>query len=274
LWDRGDLTDALVPLFARNPAEGDREKLLTGLRSANTATVGTAATALARLPSMTDGKELVAAVVALRRVGDGKPEAAVRAALVALLRARTGQSLSDAKDWEVWLSREKPELAKSLAPSGYDPAAWRKRLAGVEWAVGDVTAGRQIYARAQCAACHDGSQAVGPPLQGVSKRFGRDDLLTAVLDPNRDVPPRYRPTRFATTDGKTFDGVVIYEAVDGVILQTGPDVTVRVAGDRVESRRPLTTSLMPAGLLDQLTDREIADLFAYLKSLDDKPPPR
>jgi putative heme-binding domain-containing protein len=273
LWGRGDLTDALIPLLARSSAEGDREKFLAGLRSANAGTTATAAAALARLPSMTDGKEVVAAVAALRRVGDDKPGAAHKA-LAALLRNRTGQRLTEAKDWEAWLTRERPELAKSLAPTGYDPAAWRKRLAGVEWAAGDVSAGRQIYAKAQCAACHDGSQSVGPSLQGVSKRFGRDDLMTAILDPNRDVSPRYRPTRFATTDGKTFDGVVIYEAVDGVILQTGPDATVRVAGDRIESRRPLTTSLMPAGLLDPLTDREIAHLFAYLKSLDDKPPPR
>jgi putative heme-binding domain-containing protein len=212
--------------------------------------------------------------VALRRVGDGKPEAAARRKLVTLLRARTGQSLTEAKDWEAWLTREKPELAKALAPVGYDPAAWRTRLAGIEWGSGDAAAGRRTYAKAQCAACHDGSKAVGPPLQGVTKRFGRDDLLTAILDPNRDVPPRYRPTRFATADGRTFDGVIIYEAVDGVILQTGAEASVRLAGDRIESRRPLTTSLMPAGLLDPLTDREIADLFAYLKSLDEKPPPR
>jgi putative heme-binding domain-containing protein len=273
LWDRGDLTDALIPLFARNPEVGDREKFLAGLRSANAGTVGTAAAALARLPSRDDA-ELTAAVLALRRGGDGKPEAATRQALVGLLRTRTGQDFTTATDWEAWLSRERPELAKALAPAGYDPAAWRKRIAGVGWTTGDPTSGRRIYAKAQCAACHDGSQATGPSLQGVSKRFGRDDLLTAVLDPNRDVPPRYRPTRFVTTGGKTYDGVVVYEAVDGVILQTGPDATVRIAGDRIESRRPLTTSLMPAGLLDPLTDREIADLFAYLKSLDDKPPPR
>jgi putative heme-binding domain-containing protein len=274
LWDRGDLTDSLIPLFARKPSVADREKYFAGLRSASAGTVGTSAAALARLPSTSDGAELVAAVQALRRVGDGKPETATRKALVALLNARTGQRLTEAKEWEAWLARERPELAKQLAPTGYDPTAWRKRLAGVDWMAGDAVAGRRVYAKAQCAACHDVSQAAGPPLQGVSKRFGRDDLLTAILDPNRDVPPRYRPTRFATTDGKTYDGVVIYEAVDGVILQTGPDATVRIAGDRIESRRPLTTSLMPAGLLDPLTDREIADLFTYLKSLDDKPAPR
>ncbi|HET6572374.1 MAG TPA: c-type cytochrome [Fimbriiglobus sp.] len=274
LWDRGDLTDALLPLFARSPVEADRGKFLTGLGSVNAGTVGTSAKALARLPSTPDGAELVAAVMAVRRTADGKPETAAHRAVVRLLRARTGQQFTGAKDWEAWLTRERPDLAKSLVPTAYDPAAWRKRLAAVEWTSGDPAAGRRVYSKAQCAACHDGSKAVGPPLQGVTKRFGRDDLLTAVLDPGRDVPPRYRPTRFATTDGKTHDGVVVYEAVDGVILQTGPDATVRIAGARIESRRSLTTSLMPAGLLDPLTVREIADLIAYLKSLDAKPASR
>jgi glucose/arabinose dehydrogenase len=72
---------------------------------------------------------------------------------------------------------------------------------------------------------------------------------------------------FATTDGKAFVGMIIYEATDGVILQTGPDTTVRIAGGDIESRRQLDTSLMPAGLLDELTDREVADLLAYLRTL-------
>jgi hypothetical protein len=57
-----------------------------------------------------------------------------------------------------------------------------------------------------------------------------------------------------------------------VIVQTAPDTTVRIAGEDIESKRTLDTSLMPAGLLDKLTDREIADLMAYLRSLDGSVP--
>ena len=96
--------------------------------------------------------------------------------------------------------------------------------------------------------------------------------LTAVLDPNKDVSPRYRPTQVVTQDGKAFTGMIVYEAVDGLILQTGPDTTVRIAGSNIESKRTLDTSLMPVGLLDKLTDREVADLLAYLRTLDDMKP--
>ena len=73
-----------------------------------------------------------------------------------------------------------------------------------------------------------------------------------------------------TTDDKAFEGVIIYEATDGVILQTGADVTVRIAGKNVESMKSGTLSLMPTGLMDTLTATQIADLIAYLKALDGK----
>src|SRR5262249_7860283 len=124
-----------------------------------------------------------------------------------------------------------------------------------------------VFARASCAACHSGGQALGPDLRGVTGRFARDDLLTAILQPNKDVSPRYRTTQVFTTDGKVYQGLVIYEAVDGLIVQTGPAVTVRIAGGQIESRGTTDTSLMPAGLLDKLSDHEIADLLAYLRVL-------
>lgn len=267
IWDHGGVEDALVPLYARNATAADRPKLLVGLRSLSAPTVKHAADALAKLPA--DPAELLPTVQALRRVGDGKPEAPVRESLAALLHQWTGEKHGpDAKAWEAWFVRAKPELAKQLTAVGYDAAAWAKRLADVKWDDGDRHRGAQVYRKATCAACHDGGQAAGPSLVGVGKRFGRDDLMTALLDPNRDVPARYRPTRITTDDGRTFDGMVIYEANDGVILQTGADATIRVAGARIESRRPLATSLMPAGLLDRLTDAEIADLMAYLRSLN------
>ena len=44
-------------------------------------------------------------------------------------------------------------------------------------------------------------------------------------------------------------------------------IDTRIAGGQIESRSVTETSLMPAGLLDKLSDREIADLLAYLKTL-------
>ena len=83
----------------------------------------------------------------------------------------------------------------------------------------------------------------------------------------KEVLPRFRELnkiRGETRDGKVYQGVVIYDAVDSLILQTGATTTVRLAGPEISARRIVPRSLMPAGLLDSLTDAEIVDLHAYL----------
>jgi putative heme-binding domain-containing protein len=72
----------------------------------------------------------------------------------------------------------------------------------------------------------------------------------------------------ATEDGDVLQGMVVYQAVDSLLLQTGPDKTVRVPADKIVRQQRSRVSLMPTGLLDKLADQEIADLFAYLQSLN------
>jgi hypothetical protein len=43
--------------------------------------------------------------------------------------------------------------------------------------------------------------------------------------------------------------------------------TLRLVNKQIADRRLTANSLMPAGLIDMLTDREIADLYAFLKEL-------
>lgn len=270
LWDHGGLEEAIASVLAISPNPADADKLLVGLRSFDPALVQASAAALAKLPGRPGTTEVLAAVQALRRLPDDKSTVAARDSLASLLRQRTGQTFAaDPKVWADWFNKAHPDQVARLASSdGFDATAWEKREANIPWGTGDPAQGRKVFAKATCAACHDGGGAVGPSLVGVSKRFSRDDLLTAILQPSKDVSPRFRPVRVTTTDGKSFMGMVIYEATDSLILQTGADTSVRIAGEQVEAKKGLDTSLMPVGLLDKLTDREVADLLAYLRTLN------
>jgi len=53
----------------------------------------------------------------------------------------------------------------------------------------------------------------------------------------------------------------------GYILQTGATTTVRLATSDIAAMKPGTRSLMPDGLLTGLKPAEIADLYAYLRTL-------
>ena len=70
----------------------------------------------------------------------------------------------------------------------------------------------------------------------------------------------------ATRDGKVFNGVLRKDAADEVVLATGADQEARIARDDIEEMRPGTVSVMPAGLDQQLTPQELADLVAFLKA--------
>ncbi len=69
-----------------------------------------------------------------------------------------------------------------------------------------------------------------------------------------------------TNEGKTFTGMVVYEAIDAVVLRNAANMTSRVEKKEIEQRRDLSTSIMPNGLLQGLQPTDLADLYAYLRS--------
>jgi len=270
LWGSGGLDEALLPLLARQPELADRPKFIAGLKSLQPASLAVCLDALEKLPPPKDGADLLVIVRCLQRIPEGKEGDALRWRVGKYLESITRQEKMgvDSKRWSEWFAKTYPTLAPRLeGADGVDMAGWRKRLAAVDWSIGDPQRGQALFVKTSCASCHSGSQALGPDLHGITGRFSRDDLFTAILLPSKDISARYRTTAVSLTDGKTYQGLVIYEATDSLILQTGAATTVRVPADKIESRRFSDISLMPAGLIDKLSDAEIADLYAYLKGL-------
>jgi putative heme-binding domain-containing protein len=137
----------------------------------------------------------------------------------------------------------------------------------VAWDKGDFERGRKLYTVRGCAQCHGAGSGLGPDLVGAAGRFSRDDLFVAIALPNRDVSPRYQTTLIETKAGKVYTGMIVYEAPDGLLLRNGVNQTFRLETRDIESRRNLPTSLMPEGLLKDLNDGDLADLYAYLATL-------
>ncbi len=272
-WGQAGLDDAILGVLARHPTVADRPKFLEGLASPRWSSIRRNLDALEALPRggarSEDDDLLLALVRALGHIPDGKEGAAMRERITRSLRRATGKTApgSDRAAWNAWLAESRPDLAARLGNDGVNLARWRDLLGRLDWSTGVAERGHEVFVKTGCATCHSGGQALGPDLHGVTGRFARDDLFEAILQPGRDVPARYRTALVATADGQVYQGMVVYEAVDSVILQTGATSTVRLAGDQIVSRRDAPGSLMPTGLLDKLSDGEIADLYVYLKSL-------
>ena len=158
---------------------------------------------------------------------------------------------------------------------------------GRKWSVSDVMgvaeqglangsrnyeAGRRAYAAARCVVCHrfgeDGG-ATGPDLTQAGGRFQVKDLVEAIVEPSRVVSDQYKASIVQTAEGKVVSGRIVAEDEASITIVTDPeDATkfARIARSDIEEITSSSTSLMPAGLLDQLSEQEVLDLLAYTLS--------
>lgn len=167
----------------------------------------------------------------------------------------------------------------ALSESGASPAAVpvdSSRYLARTQSEGDATRGESVYRRASlvCTACHAIGGAggkVGPDLSSIGASAPLDYLIESLVNPNAKVKEGYNAILLTQKDGKQLSGVLVRENPDEFILRetTGNELHVPKAG---VTARENVGSLMPAGLLEQLSERERLDLFAFLSALG-KPGP-
>jgi putative heme-binding domain-containing protein len=137
---------------------------------------------------------------------------------------------------------------------------------------GDIRRGQQVFhgTKAVCNACHAvgyvGGKA-GPDLTRIAQIRNERDLLESILFPSASLVRSYEPILVLTTDGRQLNGVIKNETSDEIVLVTGPNKEERLARSDIEAQKPSTVSVMPAGLDKQLSEQELADLIAFLRSL-------
>jgi putative heme-binding domain-containing protein len=152
--------------------------------------------------------------------------------------------------------------------------------AGLAAGTRNFAKGKRAFAAARCIVCHrfdgDGG-ATGPDLTQAGGRFQVKDMVEAIVEPSRAVSDQYRASILQLTDGKVVTGRVVAEDDDSLRVVVDPENAancVKVARADIEALTFSPTSLMPAGLLDQLNEEEVLDLLAYTLSRGKKKDPR
>lgn len=135
-------------------------------------------------------------------------------------------------------------------------------IAGGSWG-----RGRRLFhdERTLCARCHavggEGAK-IGPDLGNLVYR-DYASALRDVLEPSRSINPDYLSQVLVTSDGRVLAGVVSTEG-DQVVVADSKGEIQKVAKGDIDQIQPVTTSVMPQGLLDKLSETERKDLFTYL----------
>ena len=164
-------------------------------------------------------------------------------------------------------------LATTLfGSSGAGPPAELARRIGVVESVlqsgpGNPYAGEPLFMQ-RCASCHKlffKGGHVGPDLTSY-QRDNLGTLLLSILNPNAEIREGYAAIEAETKDGRSLTGFVADRDANTLVLRTldGENTTLRPS--EIDSLQPTGRSLMPEGLLDGLSDQQLRDLFAYLRS--------
>ena len=119
---------------------------------------------------------------------------------------------------------------------------------------------------AACSRCHrvEGRGAqVGPDLSSIG-RTDRRHVLESILRPSNTVAPHYQTWQIETDDGKVRAGMLVKTELDQYTYLDAKGDFFKVNTRAIVENRALPTSIMPDGLPDLLTDRELRDVLAYL----------
>jgi putative heme-binding domain-containing protein len=146
-----------------------------------------------------------------------------------------------------------------------------RRLVAEVSNVGDATRGEAVFRRPEisCMKCHSVSGAggnVGPDLSAVGGISPIEFLVTSVLVPELAVKEAFQQALVQTGDGDVYQGIVVQENADLIVLKDAQGVTHKIPRDD-ETVVKKGGSLMPKGLANLMSHGDFVDLVRFLSEL-------
>jgi putative membrane-bound dehydrogenase-like protein len=137
---------------------------------------------------------------------------------------------------------------------------------------GDVVQGAKVFfGKGICFSCHavvNKGGKFGPDLTNIGQIRSGHDILEAIMYPGASFAREYETSK-VITKSTSHVGVIKEQFPDALTIEVGPGVIIRVQRAEISGIEPVSISMMPPGLDKQLTNEELSDLMAYLKSLPD-----
>jgi hypothetical protein len=138
-------------------------------------------------------------------------------------------------------------------------------------AKGDPVAGRRLFFHPNgplCFNCHQvekRGRAIGPDLTHLGG-FTAEQIVTAIREPSKDIAPAFIYWHVKKKDGTEGYGVDIFRNNTSQFFLADPTGKITAyRHDEVTERTAMPISMMPPGLLDRFSVREVADLLAFLR---------
>jgi putative heme-binding domain-containing protein len=136
--------------------------------------------------------------------------------------------------------------------------------------LGNPGRGKAVYldaSKGNCASCHrmEGTGgAVGPDLTKVWETLSFARRAESILAPSKEIKEGYATFKVAAKDGRVATGLLLADTPEGVALRDAQGREVRIPASDVEEKGFDKLSLMPEGVVANLSFAELADLLAFL----------
>jgi putative membrane-bound dehydrogenase-like protein len=253
-----------------------------------------------------DNTTLQLAIAALRAI-DQKPDkpAAVRAAIVAGLKLGEQGGLTAAalvekwtgvphdpaagpaaclSDYQAWFRETYPgEPVAELAAADAEKTRYTYQQLydyleqGPGGPAGNAARGKVVFGKANCVKCHKfgaEGEGVGPDLSTVRRRFQRREIIESLVAPSQVISDQYRSVTIVTVDGQIHNGMPLPNQGEGkVVLLLADAKRLEIPSEQIDESTPSRISVMPEGVLKELSLEEVADLFAFLETSKQNPLP-
>ncbi|QDT06107.1 hypothetical protein K227x_45140 [Rubripirellula lacrimiformis] len=168
-------------------------------------------------------------------------------------------------------------MAAITASGKLEQATWKltpelvSRITDKVRSHGSAAKGEQIYRQSslQCVACHAIGTAgglVGPNLISIGGSAQIDYIIESLIDPSAKLKEGYTTLSLLSDEGQLINGIVIGRDEDAVRMRLADGKEVQIDADSIELEKP-GKSLMPAGLVDPLSESDLVDLVAFLSAL-------
>jgi putative heme-binding domain-containing protein len=161
---------------------------------------------------------------------------------------------------------------------GYFPPAGGERKLGpnprpkaITSLKGDPEKGKAVFLLAanKCVDCHKHGgtgQEIGPDLTAIGKDRTKEELLESLLLPSRRVEAKYQSYVLRAHDGRAVTGVLMKRDAKETVLKDATNKEHTFAAADIDTFTPARESLMPSGLMGDLTPQQAADLLEFLKA--------
>lgn len=122
----------------------------------------------------------------------------------------------------------------------------------------------------KCASCHRvgaTGKDIGPELTLIGKKFDREALVDAVVNPSAGIVFGYEAWTINTKDGRSHFGFLVGDSEKTVVIKDVGGVVRTIAVSDISSRQKAEKSLMPDASSLNMNDQELADVIGYLTSI-------